>query len=222
MPDIKIPVNLSNFAAIIENNPQDKNDDWNLSPYNKVKLHIKDHYSILQEDICFYCKINLRHGGYGEPIEHIVPRKDRPKWMFEPKNLALSCYTCNTKKKADNTLSISERNSKTYPINSSGFIIYHPHFDIWKSHFEVFNKYFIKPKSRKGRETFKVCELYRFNLPLDKAKQKGLNEEPFKTRILSKVLNDPNSSQKLIQQCNEISSEIIRRAKKRFEILNSN
>jgi len=222
MPDIEKPVDLTEFADILANNPQDTNKDWNLSPYDKIKSHIKDHYSILQEDICFYCKINLRHGGYGEPIEHIVPRKDRPKWMFEPKNLALSCYTCNTKKKADNTLSSTGKISVLYPISTTGFSIYHPHFDTWTSHFEIFHTYFLKPKSTKGRETFKVCELYRYSLPLDKAKQKGIKEEPFRTRIISKVLSDPNSSRKLIQQCNEISFEIIRRARKKLEILNSN
>ncbi len=99
MPDISPPINLAQYAELISINPHDNGEDWSLGCYANLKASIKEHYSILQEDVCFYCKINLRHAGYSEPTEHIVPKSDKPQWMFEPRNLALSCIPCNTKKR---------------------------------------------------------------------------------------------------------------------------
>ena len=222
MAEINNPVDTTAYAITIANNPQNISTDWNLPCYNALKVHIKGHYSVIQDDICCYCKVSLRHAGYGEPIEHIVPKDDRPRWMFEPRNLALSCYPCNTKKNADNTLSAAGKLSLPYPANANGFIIYHPHYNEWDTHFEIFHRYFLRPKTQKGRETFKVCELYRFNLPLDKAKMKGMAEGKIRTRVISNVLADPNATPKLINQCNEISKEIIERAKRKKDILDDN
>jgi uncharacterized protein (TIGR02646 family) len=219
MPDINPPVNLDDYAEIIDNNPHEDGENWGLPCYNRLKAFVKEHYSILQEDVCFYCKINLRHGGYGEPIEHIVPKSDKPQWMFKPRNLALSCFPCNTKKNADNTLSLAGLGSINYPDTTDGFAIYHPHYDNWVDHMEQFYEFFLKPISDKGRETFKVCELYRLNLPLDKAKQKSWKEEPFRTKIIEQVLIDPTTSEELLKQCKRISKEIIRRGKIKKEIL---
>lgn len=222
MPDINNPVNIDDYQDIIDSNPHSASKDWSLHCYKGMKEHIKEHYSVLQDDICFYCKINLRFGGYGEPIEHIVPKDDKPEWMFEPKNLALSCYACNTKKNAENTLSSTSITSTSYPNNKNDFLIYHPHFDVWEENFDVFYEYFLIPKSDKGRETFRICKLYRFNLPLDKAKQKNWKEEPFKTKVIEKVLFDTNSSKEIKEQCLRISKEIIRRAKLKREITGNN
>jgi hypothetical protein len=219
MPEIYPPVDLTAFANTIANNPQIVGTDWNLGCYTVMKAFIKNHYSIIQEDFCCYCKTSLRHGGYGEPIEHIVPKDDRPRWMFVPRNLALSCYPCNTKKNADNTLSAAGLGSVNYPTTANGFIIYHPHFNNWDNHFEVFHKYFLKPTSPKGRATFKVCELYRFNLPLDKAKMNGIKEESIRARVLTKIFNDPDATDEIISQGKEISLEIIRRAREKKAIL---
>lgn len=219
MPEIYPPVDLAAFANTIANNPQNVSTDWDRGCYDALKAHIKDHYSILQDDICCYCRISLRFAAFGDPIEHIVPKNNHPRWMFVPKNLALACYTCNTKKRAKNTLSSTGVISATYPTNEDGFIIYHPHFNNWSDHFEIFYEFFLKPVSPKGRETFIVCELYRINLPLDKAKQRNWEEEPFRTRIIEQVLLDNSSSPELLDQCKEISKEIIRRAKRKKEIL---
>lgn len=220
MADIDNPVDLTLHYDELANNPQDESEDWNLPCYNEVKAFIKQYYSIIQEDFCIYCRIALRFGGYGEPIEHIVPKKDRPHWMFEPRNLALSCYPCNTKKNADNTLSAGGLALLTYPVTSDGFSIYHPHFDIWTHHFSIFHQYFILPVTAKGRETFAICELYRMNLPLDKAKQRGFMEEDFQSAIISQALLDPLISAEIREQCQQISNEIIFRDRVRRGVQN--
>lgn len=219
MADINNPVDLSAYTDTIANNPHDDGTNWGLGCYDGLKKHVKRHYTDLQEDICFYCKIDINYGGYLEPIEHIVPKSDKPQWMFEPKNLAISCNPCNTKKNADNTLSATGRACMNYPTQANDFSIYHPHFDTWTVHFEEFHQFFIKPKTPKGRETFEVCQLYRIDLPLNKAKQKDLKGEPFRVRIIEKVLTDPSISDEVKEQCGNIVKEIIRRAKNRKAIL---
>ena len=219
MADIDNPVDLSDYADIIAKNPHNDGKNWDLSCYDGLKKHVKRHYTDLQDDICFYCKIDINYAGYLEPIEHIVPKSDKPEWMFEPKNLAISCNICNTKKNADNTLSATGRKCINYPTKTNGFLIYHPHFDTWSTHFEEFHQFFLKAKTDKGRETFKVCELYRLDLPLNKAKKKNLKGEPFKIRIIQKVLMDPSITDEIKEQCSEIVKEIIRRAENKRAIL---
>ena len=219
MPEINIPVDITPYANVVANNPHNTSSDWSLGCYDVLKGFIKTHYSVIQDDLCCYCKVSLRHAAYGEPIEHIVPKSDRPRWMFEPRNLALSCYPCNTKKSADNTLSVAGRASVGYPTTEAGFIIYHPHYNNWDTHFEVFHQYFLKPRTPKGRETFNVCQMYRFSLPLDKAKMKGLEEGKIRTKVIAKVLNDPSLNDDIVHQCIEISIEIIERAKLKLQIL---
>lgn len=221
MADIDYPVNLAEYEATILANPHSDGDNWGLPCYAGLKKKVKEHYADLQEDKCIYCRIDVNYGGYGEPIEHIVPKADRPQWMFVPKNLALSCYPCNTKKNAKNTLAVSGLTSIDYPENSNDFLIYHPHFDEWTTHFLEFHEFFLLPRTQKGQETFEVCQLYRLDLPLNKAKKKDLQGEDFRIRVIEKALSDPSVSGKVKDQCKQISKEIIRRARNRKLILES-
>jgi len=50
MPEIYPPVDLAAFANTIANNPQNVSTDWDRGCYDALKAHIKDHYSILQDD----------------------------------------------------------------------------------------------------------------------------------------------------------------------------
>lgn len=219
MADINNPVDISPYMDTIKNNPHNDAADWNLGCYDGFKKHVKKHYTDLQEEICIYCKIGINYGGYLEPIEHIVPKSHKPQWMFEPKNLAISCSSCNTKKSTRNTLSQTGRACVNYPTSSEEFSIYHPHFDTWSTHFEEFHQFFIRPKTDKGRETFDVCKLYRFDLPLNKARQKDLKGEPLRLRIIEKVLTDPTINDEVKEQCSKIIKEIIRRAISRRAII---
>ncbi len=79
-------------------------ESWTSSTHNNLKIAIKNHYSIVQNDTCAYCRLPIRFAGYGEPIEHIFPKSLKIKWMFHPFNLCLSCYGCNTKKQDKDTL----------------------------------------------------------------------------------------------------------------------
>lgn len=50
---------------------------------------------------------------------------------------------------------------------------------------------------------------------------KGISEESFRIRVLTKALIDSNSTRKVIDQCTRISNDIIRRAKEKMIIIGS-
>lgn len=150
-----------------------KASSWSASTYSSLKKAIKFHYSVVQDDVCPYCREEIRYGGYGEPIEHIYPKSDEPNWMFEPQNLCLSCYGCNSKKH-DKITTIDDfvkDNKKKYPNRSANFRIIHPHFDTYSAHID--SKYmFVRPRlnSEKGKETIRICQLNRMDLLMKRAK----------------------------------------------------
>lgn len=146
-----------------------KSTSWTSPSYKSIKVFIKKHYSIFQDNKCAYCRMPINFGGYGDPIEHIVPKSHKTFWMFHPKNLCLSCYGCNTKKRDKNTLlndHVTYSNAyKNYPTNSADFKIVHPTFDNYSKHIKI-NGIFCTPKdgSIKGANTIEICQLNRLDL----------------------------------------------------------
>lgn len=160
-------------------------EEWNS--YVDLKMKIKEHYAHVQDDKCAYCRQPIRYMGYGEPIEHIVPKSKKVKWMFHPYNLCLSCYGCNTKKGDNNTLS-NEFNHyddefESYPESSQDYKIIHPHFDSYSKHIKE-ESFICKAKngSYKGRNTIDICKLNRLDLLYSRARAKN------KTRVLKRIL----------------------------------
>lgn len=191
-------------------NPTKKS--WTASTNKNLKNNIKNHYSIIQDNKCAYCRLPVRYDGYGEPIEHIVPKSIKIKWMFHPLNLCLACYACNTKKSDKNTLIISNNhpdNYLNYPITSTDFNIIHPHFDIHSSHIEVEN-FIFKPKnnSSKGRNTIDFCELNRFDLLYSRAKTKNTSNKAL-TQVLTKMTLDYSLSNEERNAATEMINKII-------------
>lgn len=136
----------------------DKNS-WSDRKFDYIKKKIKFHYSVVQNDKCAYCRRQLNFGGYAEPIEHIVPRVDNYRWMFEQQNLVLSCGACNSSKSGKSTLKSSKLLSAIYPKNKSDYLIYHPHFDTYSNEIELENNIYYKWKTPKGKKTIEICGL---------------------------------------------------------------
>lgn len=193
-------------------NPSDKG--WTSSGNKKLKKEIKNHYSIVQNDTCAYCRLPVRYDGYGEPIEHIVPKSIMVKWMFHPENLCLSCYGCNTKKSDKDTLvnfASQIDNFDNYPKVSSDFNIIHPHFDIFSKHIYEDNLIY-KPRegSVKGRNTIDFCQLNRFDVLYLKARIRRYSNKELINKLTSITL-DANNSKKEIASAMEMITKIIDR-----------
>ena len=188
---------------------------WDLSNYKKLKGNINYHYSVVQNDTCAYCRTPLRFGGYGEHIEHIIPKSKKFRWMFHPENLCLSCFGCNVKKKEENTL-VNDFNFygdkySDFPVGSKNYKIVHPHYDSYSKHLKE-DKLICLPKngSLKGIETIKICKLNRFDLLYTRARLKNKSNKQF-NKILAEVVIDMTLSQTERDMAQNMINEIVKR-----------
>lgn len=205
--------------------PKPRTDKGWGKTYKSLYNFIKFHYSVVQDDICAYCRMPIKFNGYGEPIEHIVPKSFNSYWMYHPKNLCLACYGCNTKKKDKETLTKGIKNvSKKYadyPKNSGDFKIIHPHYDKI-SDFIDFKGIIIKPNpadsSNKGYNTIECCKLNRLDLMYQRARIKNLTKTKVHSIALN-IVNDPNSTKKEKDAAQEMIVELIKRFNYRRSLL---
>lgn len=182
----KIRADYQIIKTVVIDRPSD-HKDWSESKYNKLKERIKFHYSVVQNDTCAYCREQVRFDGYGEPIEHIIPKSTASEWMFEAKNLCLSCYGCNTKKSTTNTYLKDYNQGDSYPEDGSDISIIHPHYDSFSYHIDT-SELIFKPRksSSKGIKTINLCKLNRPDLLFTRAlnnrkSNKSMLSHAFKT-----------------------------------------
>lgn len=208
--DQKINYSYEKYPLNTRANTKPVKSSWSTN--KKLKEDIKNHYSIVQNDTCAYCRLPiLRFDGYGEPIEHIVPKSLKVKWMFHPLNLCLSCYGCNTKKSDQDTL-INQAthidNFNNYPNSSTDFKIIHPHFDVFSKHIHEENLIY-KPKddSIKGRNTIDFCELNRLDVLYAKARIKRISNKVIVNKLTSVALDyriSPEERKSAIEMINRL------------------
>lgn len=175
--------------------PRRKNTwDSKTRKIKELKEKIRKHYSIVQNYTCAYCRVPIRFEGYGEPIEHIVPKSKKFRWMFHPFNLCISCWACNTKKQHKNTL---KNAPNTYgdkyddlPKKSNDYRIIHPHLESYSKHLKE-SKLLCLPKtaSIKGAETIKICDLNRLDLIYSRARQKNYSNKSLQ-KLLVQIVTD--------------------------------
>jgi len=192
---------------------------WSDTKYNSLKKHIKYHLSVVQDNICAYCREPIHFNGYGDPIEHIVAKSLKPKWMFHPKNLCLACYGCNTKKSSKETMvgNAASYGSEyaDFRTNSSDYSILHPYFDKFSD--LIIEEGFIFKQNPadhtgKGDETIRICELNRLDLLYTRARKKAKNNSSMHS-LAVKIINDPNSSKEDIKLAKNMVAEIVKRFK---------
>jgi hypothetical protein len=182
--------------SILDANPRSSHKDWSNSKFDSIKLRIKRFYAIRQLDTCAYCRTQIEFAGYGEPVEHIVSKDPYYQWMFKPKNLSISCDGCNSNKGTKPILEDACVASIDPPNNSDCYKIIHPHIDIWADHIEIEDEIFVKAiPNTKGEATIEVCGLYRFNLPIKRAKELGWSHLDIYTQAMIRLQNDPLDAQ---------------------------
>ncbi|MEE1901378.1 HNH endonuclease [Pseudomonas inefficax] len=143
---------------------------WNSTkgPIVALRASIRTHYLEEQGYMCAYCRMLKREKhGLSWDVEHIIPKSEYPRFLFEPENLALACKECNLSKHDKNVLTRPLGDKAVYPTDRDSFTIIHPHYDTYSEHMEVAviaGKVFHRPKNKeKGKETFIMCDLIRFS-----------------------------------------------------------
>ena len=145
------------------------NKIWNSSDeeITKIRVELRKHYIPQQNNLCSYCRMeNTQNHGLTWDVEHIAPQGDFPRFLFEPRNLALSCKDCNGAKNSKEVVDKKRINASVdYPTNGEFFYIIHPHFDNYDEHIKIErcgDKYIYHPSEGKGLNTYKICNLSRF------------------------------------------------------------
>lgn len=143
--------------------------DWEKVIFDPIKTKIRANLRPKQRNKCCYCKRELGHDIKDVDIEHIIPKSEYSKFTFEPKNLALSCPACNTKKGEKKVLN---KKIVRYPANSKNCTIVHPHYDSYSANILIHNGCVFEALTAKGSHTITVCELFRLKIVENKAKEK--------------------------------------------------
>lgn len=88
---------------------------------------------------CAYCLFEVNEDvSRSETIDHFVPQSLVRRWTYEPWNLVLACYTCNSKrKKAFNPLILRVgEDVDTVVYRNCVFRIVHPYLDVASDHLQ--------------------------------------------------------------------------------------
>ncbi|MEO2082288.1 MAG: hypothetical protein ABGW88_02200 [Leeuwenhoekiella sp.] len=172
--------------TLLDENITYLNTDWEKNQFYKLKQNIRVHYGRRQNRKCAYCRMTINPDGYGNAIEHIMPRLLKPQWMFVQHNLSVACIGCNSSKGSKNTMLKHENNyghsASHCPNVTNEFKIFNPHFDKWSDHFEIQDEFFLVPKpNSKGPDTYKFCNMQRYQIVLDYIDELGKRKNSYKS-----------------------------------------
>lgn len=162
-------------------------DDWNSTKagISSFKKNIVEHMSAKQNYKCAYCRLDIPYAGFYPDREHIVPKNKHPQWVFEPRNICVSCEMCNRNKSDEEVLDnpfVSE-----YPTNSGEFKLVNPFVDKYSEHIELLDDLIYVGKSEKGRFTINLCKLYSIGYAIERAKRKMARVDP--DSVTTQLLN---------------------------------
>ncbi|WP_261246064.1 retron system putative HNH endonuclease [Serratia fonticola] len=126
----------------------------------KLKGRIKKHLEKEQGGYCYYCGCELkRFGKSGVHIDHILPKSAEHGryqcFTFEPKNLVLACFRCNSfdyKYEKDYAIGYN----KIYDLNC--FKIVHPHLEDINDYITVDFTGVVESKSLSSKGRFMIDE----------------------------------------------------------------
>ncbi len=132
-----------------------------------IKKELKVHLKMQQFLKCVYCRETFSQTfDQSWDVEHILPQKEYPQFLFHPQNLALACKQCNHAKLDKDILRGGcGENVFEYPDNGKYYEIIHPFYDRYSNHLKVSKaggKILYIPLTKKGLRTYKLCNLMRY------------------------------------------------------------
>lgn len=209
MPNYTLRNSIQNLNAVeqqvVDNNPPTKKEQWSEGRYEVIKQRIKHDLMLGQHDRCAYCRKIIEADGKYEPLEHIVAKSIKPAWMFEPKNLIVTCDSCNNLKGDDETLTVAYRNSPILPAVSNAYVIFNPHYDVWNEHLQYEDEIFlVAVANSKGEDTIRICKLFRYNVIINKAKELKMNQKVPARKTLQRLRTMDKSNPAYTQLTNEL------------------
>ncbi|GAA3918312.1 hypothetical protein [Litoribacillus peritrichatus] len=168
---------------------------WGDDKFSILRKQIKDHYLVEQNYTCCFCRQRIVvKSNRAWDAEHIISKSTHPDFMFEPRNLCISCPDCNNEKSDKQVL--DRDNRVRFPENSRAYKIVHPHFDKYEEHLNVIVEgKLYKWKTPKGRNTIRIYGLDRF---LEDTGRNNPNRANEKSRnIMASALSNSQDYEKL-------------------------
>lgn len=162
MDQIKRAYEPSQMEVAVISKPVKSHRDWPASKYKSFRDNLKQHYRDQQSNLCCYCKKTLGFDLKEVEIEHVLPKSIYTQFIFESRNLALSCPACNISKGSIDVF-VGKQVKSRYPVESGSFSIIHPHYDNYSEHINIVEQFLYAPLSEKGTETIRTCKLHRLN-----------------------------------------------------------
>jgi hypothetical protein len=164
---------------------------WGREDVAPVRKQIKDHYIDEQQRRCCYCGALFpsAHNLVWD-AEHVISRNSEPRFLFEPRNLAIACKDCN-QTKSDQEVRNNPR-SKPFPALSADYKIVHPHFDTYDEHIRWLGSV-CQPLTEKGRVTIEICGLLRY--AIDYVGAGVVPKNPVFDQMLGMLLNPRNTAE---------------------------
>lgn len=142
--------------------------DWKKPCLSNFKTNLREYLRPCQNNCCAYCRMRLHANEATPEIDHIIPKKLKPEWMYEPFNLCLSCKLCNTKK-GHKKKTLVDNDITELPKNSESYLFVHPHIDKYSEHIELVGGILYRGITEKGRYTIELCNLDRYELAAERA-----------------------------------------------------
>ena len=195
MEQIERAYEPSQKEIAVTSKPVKSHRDWAVSKYKSFRDNLKNHYREQQSNLCCYCKKTLGFDLKEVEIEHVLPKSIYTQFIFESRNLALSCPACNTSKGSIDVF-VGKQVTSCYPIESDSFSIIHPHYDKYSEHINIVEQFLYAPLSKKGTETIRTCKLHRLNKVMKNANT--INKEKVSAETLIEGISAMTKEQRQI------------------------
>jgi len=145
------------------------NDYWSYDGDPQVgnfRSQVKKFFRDAQNGHCCYCSVEIDKNARLYDLEHVINSSKREDLMFELENLASSCPQCNVAKLDTQITTKKTRRGSRLPLESSQYLLVHPHLDEWDAHFsfDKFGRIIPSSTSEKGKFTFNLCNMENRNI----------------------------------------------------------
>lgn len=193
---------LAQEEARIRGNLPRNGNDWERAIFKPIKANIKTHLLLEQRGICPYCGLRLPKWGMFPHLDHVAHKGDHYRFMFESRNLIVTCQTCNVYKNDKETL--ADPATVAYPNSGNDFLIIQPYFDDYLQHIEIICDVLLKAITDKGSRTIEYCKLDSLALAEERMEQMKIDQEQaFKKMALQlSKENDPNIKRQILRLLN--------------------
>lgn len=168
IPELYTKTDADKESILLASPVENKHTDWEKECMSGFKDNLREFLCPLQNSRCAYCRMKIHANEATPEVEHIVPKSLKPKWMYEPFNLCLSCKLCNTKKGHSKPV-LRNNDIDLLPTNSDDYLLVHPYIDRYSEHIELIDGILYHGLTDKGRYTIQLCRLDRFELAAERA-----------------------------------------------------